>query len=172
MIDTINREIYDRVLEALGDIAAENRRLTQELAKALKENREKAAETLGHRILTNTGGLTIRRLFEVSLRRSSRWHGKARRWTVLEWAGAMCGEAGEAANIAKKIQRVRDNISRGDEDIADLKSKLVAELCDILLYMPMLIDSIWTKEVEVRFEKILIDTFNKKSEEYGYPERL
>lgn len=84
----------------------------------------------------------------------------------------MCGEAGEAANIAKKIQRVRDNISRGDEDIADLKSKLVAELCDILLYMPMLIDSIWTKEVEVRFEKILIDTFNKKSEEYGYPERL
>ena len=26
-------------------------------------------------------------------------------WNALEWAGAMCGEAGEAANLCKKLRR-------------------------------------------------------------------
>jgi hypothetical protein len=44
---------------------------------------------------------------EMSVSRANRWHGgDFRQWSGLEWAGAMCGEAGEAANVAKKLRRV------------------------------------------------------------------
>ncbi len=33
-------------------------------------------------------------------------------WNPLEWAGALCGEAGEAANIAKKLRRRRVQYQR------------------------------------------------------------
>lgn len=70
----------------------------------------------------DTGGLTIKRVQTISTLRSRRWHKDGENeWSVLEWTGSMCGEAGEAAgaylalamcnqagesaNTAKKIRR-------------------------------------------------------------------
>src|SRR5882724_4498362 len=44
--------------------------------------------------------LTFGEVIRANLSRVERWHSLAS-WSPLEWAGAMCGEAGEAANFAK-----------------------------------------------------------------------
>lgn len=64
-------------------------------------------------------------------------------WSLLEWAGAMCGEAGEAANIAKKIKRQDqghggDWAKRRDPDAAALRQMLAKELGDVLAYAALL----------------------------------
>jgi hypothetical protein len=39
--------------------------------------------------------------------RCNRWHlGGIEEWTVSDWAVAMLGEAGEAANAVKKLRRI------------------------------------------------------------------
>lgn len=53
-----------------------------------------------------------------------------RDWTLADWSNAMCGEAGEAANIVKKIRR-------GDRD-PDLLRKLGDELADLCAYIDLL----------------------------------
>lgn len=53
-----------------------------------------------------------------------------RDWTLADWSNAMCGEAGEAANIVKKIRR-------GDID-SELIRKLGDELADLSAYIDLL----------------------------------
>lgn len=53
-----------------------------------------------------------------------------RDWTLADWSNAMCGEAGEAANIVKKIRR-------GDLD-PELLHKLGDELADLSAYVDLL----------------------------------
>lgn len=107
----------------------------------------------------------------VSTRRCERWHGSAglQDWSVLEWAGAMCGEAGEAANVAKKIKRelsgMKNGLSAGS--IEKLDKKLGQECADTFLYLVLLAAS-----RNIDLGKVIVETFNKKSEEYGFPERL
>lgn len=41
-------------------------------------------------------------------------------WSPLEWAGAMAGEAGEAANLCKKVRRLEEvDPAKIGEEIAD-----------------------------------------------------
>lgn len=51
-------------------------------------------------------------------------------WSVAEWTNALAGEAGEAANFAKKLKR-RDG---GPENEAKLKAALAKELADVVVY--------------------------------------
>ncbi len=55
-------------------------------------------------------------------------------WNPLEWAGAMCGEAGEAANIAKKMRR-----QLGDDPATEeLTIALGEELADVVIYADLI----------------------------------
>ena len=86
---------------------------------------------------------------------------------ALEWAGAMCGEAGEAANNAKKLWRVyfhsgmrRESPSR--ETVDELKRKILKEIGDTIIYADLLAARIgFTTEDAVRI------AFNEKSDEIG-----
>lgn len=109
------------------------------------------------------------RLNEVAAKRSVRWmHGES--WTGLEIAGAMCGEAGEAANVCKKLRRlemgVSNNVSAPPLDRMELLEKLHFELGDTIGYMLML-----CRYYGINLEQAAIDSFNKKSIEMGFPER-
>lgn len=58
-------------------------------------------------------------------------------WSALEWAGAMAGEAGEAANLAKKLRRgdftLDDQITvKGETKTA--REFLGDEIADVMLY--------------------------------------
>lgn len=118
--------------------------------------------------------LSIQQIVEQSVSRAKRWHnGNVDEWTPLEWAAAMCGEAGEAANAAKKLKRLTDNIASINEtgrnltDIPSAKQAVAKEVADTILYAVLL-----AHVVGADLEKELILVFNRKSDEYGFPERL
>lgn len=108
---------------------------------------------------------------QVNWQRALQWHESASRpWSVLEWAGAMCGEAGEAANVAKKILRL--DLGTVGNKAADLErpmlvQKLGNELADTIGYTA-LVASATGIDLEVFVKAI----FNAKSEELGFPQRL
>ena len=118
----------------------------------------------------------INEIMRINVQRSQRWHGKdgINQWSPLEWAGAMAGEAGEACNAAKKLKRLQDEIPSINEgerhfnDIANVKHHIAKEVADTILYALLLVSRIGVTD----FETILQEVYNKKSEEYGFPERI
>lgn len=122
-------------------------------------------------------GLTIRRIVTASISRANRWHnGNMNEWSPLEWAGAMCGEAGEAANAAKKLKRLACNIKsindadRHYRDSEAAKLATIKEVCDTMLYAVLVAASVGCDGEAL--EKALCDVFNQKSNEYGFPEQI
>jgi NTP pyrophosphatase (non-canonical NTP hydrolase) len=124
--------------------------------------------------ITSGLGLPIRTMQAINLARKERWHdGGSREWSVLEWAGAMCGEAGEAANVAKKLLRI-DLGLRGNE-VAEhvivereaLRAKLASEIGGVVLYCALL-----ASHAGIDLESAIITTFNAKSDALGFPEKL
>jgi len=120
--------------------------------------------------------MNLRKLTKVSLARANRWHAPngLEDWSVLEWAGAMAGEAGEAANFAKKIKRIDSNITnrkngRKQSPLkrAVLVEKFQKECADTVLYGILAIMRTGGDPVEV-----IRNVFNNKSAEYGFPERI
>ena len=87
-------------------------------------------------------------------------------WSHLEWAGAMCGEAGEASNVAKKLKRIDTGMSYAnrdnDRDRPILIDKLGREYADTILYALL-----GLSKLGVRAEDILREVFNAKSDELG-----
>lgn len=124
--------------------------------------------------------LTLVAIVEANLSRVEKWH-SLESWSPLEWAGAMCGEAGEAANAAKKLKRVTDQIANEDGRLfgqqmslgdqgALYRAQVIKEYADTLIYGVLLCASVGATPEEI--EQTVRDVFNKKSEEYGFPERL
>jgi len=115
----------------------------------------------------------IKTVQETSVKRAIRWHGSLAEWSTLEWCGAMAGEAGEAANVAKKLRRHDQEIYNGhqtDFNVLNreaLREKLRQELADVFLYLVLC-----AAREEIDLESAIVEYFNKKSEEAGFPERL
>lgn len=113
---------------------------------------------------------TIGYITDLSHTRAMRWHGEAHPWSVLEWAGAMCGEAGEAANVAKKILREESGMQNGvttGKTKEQLDEMFGNELADVFLYLVLCANN-----RGLNLGEYIIKVFNRKSEEYGFPERL
>jgi NTP pyrophosphatase (non-canonical NTP hydrolase) len=124
----------------------------------------------------------LQHLQHVSKNRADRWHDTGHpeaKWSLLEWAGAMCGESGEAANVAKKIKRIDSRMwntafvesvpSQTNEATVRLmyQDKLAREVADSILYGLLILS-----ELNVDAEEILRTVFNEKSIDAGFPERV
>lgn len=83
-------------------------------------------------------------------------------WTILEWAGAMCGEAGEAANVAKKFRR-------GDFDFDNPShvDALADELADAIIYADLV-----AARAGIDLGEAVRTKWNKTSAKIGYAGRL
>jgi hypothetical protein len=116
-------------------------------------------------------GHTFRSISEVNLKRAERWHkGGLEEWTTLEWAGAMAGEAGETANIAKKIRRFDQGIHGATQYKAkreELVRKLASEIAGTFMYLDLL-----AQREGIDLRRAVIDEFNIVSDREGFPERL
>ncbi len=116
-------------------------------------------------------GHTFRSISDTNLRRAERWHkGGLEEWTVLEWAGAMAGEAGEAANVAKKLRRFDQGIHAATTykmKRAELVAKLASEIAGTFMYLDLL-----AQREGIDLRRAIIDEFNRVSEREGFPERL
>lgn len=117
--------------------------------------------------------MRVREMQAINRDRANRWHGDFRNWSGLEWAGAMNGEAGEAANVTKKLKRIEDNLegnSYSDNVVTErdaLVEKLGNECADTFLYLLLL-----AARYEIDLQAAVVRRFNEKSIEMGFPERL
>jgi NTP pyrophosphatase (non-canonical NTP hydrolase) len=88
-------------------------------------------------------------------------------WSLSDWMTATLGELGEAANIVKKLNRVREGVPGNKESEAELRAKLKREIGDTFVYLDLLAQSAGFSVADAAAE-----VFNSKSEEIGYPIKL
>ena len=84
-------------------------------------------------------------------------------WSTSDWMTATFGELGEAANFAKKLNRVRDGIPGNSETPEELKQKLEAEIADTFIYLDLLAQSLG-----ICLETAVMKKFEKTSRKIGY----
>ncbi len=85
-------------------------------------------------------------------------------WSLSDWFTATVGELGEAANIAKKLNRVRDGIpGNGDVSEAELRTQLADEIADTFIYLDLLAQSEGIDLTEAVRSK-----FNRTSAKVGF----
>lgn len=92
-------------------------------------------------------------------------------WTLLEHAGEMTGEAGEAANVAKKIRRgwktkktkqgSKKRVPHSDKDISSLKDHLAEEIADTIIASIVL-----SIAADIDIESAIVDKFNEKTADW------
>lgn len=112
--------------------------------------------------------LTFAELRETSLTRCERWHpGGINEWSLSDWFTATIGELGEAANVAKKLNRVRDGMTGNAESEEELRAQLADEIADVAIYLDILAAS-----EGIDLAAAVARKFNATSEKVGFPERL
>lgn len=84
-------------------------------------------------------------------------------WSLSDWMTATMGELGEAANIAKKLNRVRDGIPGNVETPEQLLEAFKEEVADVFIYLDLLAQSQGFKLADVVLAK-----FDKTSRKIGY----
>lgn len=88
---------------------------------------------------------------------------KLESWSTSDWLTAVCGELGEAANIIKKLNRVRDGIPGNKETESELKASLADEIADTFIYLDLLAQSLG-----LRMDQIVLHKYHKTSKKIGY----
>jgi NTP pyrophosphatase (non-canonical NTP hydrolase) len=113
--------------------------------------------------------LDFTHITETNASRRDRWHSEADDWTGADWSNAMCGEAGEAANVVKKLRRRETSIGStyNTPETDELLPALAEELADVILYADLL-----ASHYGLNLEEAIITKFNRVSEAQGFPERL
>jgi NTP pyrophosphatase (non-canonical NTP hydrolase) len=118
--------------------------------------------------------LAFAALAAISRTRAARWHpGGIEEWAVERWSNAMAGEAGEACNAVKKLNRIEDGIAslgeKGREytEREEAIAKVLEELADVVIYADLL-----AQRVGGNLAAAVTSKFNVVSERYGFPERL
>ena|SRR5689334_13880222 len=122
--------------------------------------------------------LTFREVSALNAKRAKRWHRGfplcEDGWTGADWSNAMCGEAGEVANVVKKLRRIETAIHQAEQgDNTDeaysamLTKKLATEIGDTFIYLDLL-----AQFYGLRMENCVTDTFNRVSKREGFPEKI
>lgn len=88
-------------------------------------------------------------------------------WSLSDWITALVGELGEAANVAKKLNRVRDGIPGNKETEAELREKFARELADTFIYLDLT-----AQAAGIDLPAVVAAVFNAKSEQIGSPIRF
>lgn len=84
-------------------------------------------------------------------------------WTLSDWMTAAMGELGEAANVAKKLNRIRDGIPGNDKLESQLRYDLGDEIADTVIYLDLLAQSQGFDLAE-----LVVSKFNRTSKKIGY----
>ncbi len=112
--------------------------------------------------------LTFHLLRTTNLIRCARWHrGGVEEWSLSDWMTAVAGEMGEAANVVKKLNRVRDGLVGNDKSADALRDQLADEIADTAIYLDLL-----AARAGVDLAEAIARKFNRTSEKNGFPERL
>ena len=86
-------------------------------------------------------------------------------WSTSDWMVAMMGEAGEACNIVKKLNRARDGIPGNKETVGELRDMLRRELADVYIYLNLVCLSLG-----IDLSSAVPEKFEETSRKIGYVE--
>lgn len=106
--------------------------------------------------------ITFAEIRELNKARQLEWDGDTQ-FSMLFFSNAMCGEAGEVANVVKKLERARLGLPGSEatkEDLAD-------ELADVLTYVDLL-----ANRAGINLGDAWVKKFNKVSDKYGMKTRI
>lgn len=111
--------------------------------------------------------LTFDALRRQNAQRHVRWSDD--QWSGGDWSNAMCGEAGEAANVVKKLRRHETGgvVQYNTPSPAELHGALGMELADVVIYADLL-----ALYYNVDLGHAVTEKFNLVSMAQGFPERL
>lgn len=117
--------------------------------------------------------LDINHFRQVNRERSQQWHRNTEGWGIDQWNTAFIGEYGEAMNNWKKMTRVRDSIRGRDSEtnLHVLGLALMTELADAFTYFDLLVEEA-EAQTGLKFDQVLVNKFNKVSEQFNFPQRL
>lgn len=110
---------------------------------------------------------SIREMQAVNAARSARWMAGSPGWTTLEIAGELAGEVGELANVCKKLRRSEMGVPGNKVSDEDLLVQARSEMADVFIVLMLT-----ASKLGVDLHEAVRDTFNAKSEQMGFPERL
>lgn len=84
--------------------------------------------------------LTFAQLREANVGRQGPdgWNQSLESWSFTDWLTATAGEIGEACNVVKKLNRVRDGLPGNTRSSGELLLDLALELADAVLYLDLL----------------------------------
>ena len=83
-------------------------------------------------------------------------------WSLSDWMTATLGELGEASNVAKKLNRVRDGITGNAETPDELREMLADEIADTFIYLDLLAQS-----QGINLANAVSAKFNRTSDKIG-----
>lgn len=114
--------------------------------------------------------MTFEKFSRVNLERCKAWHPGFPNdaWTGADWSNAMCGEAGETANVVKKLRRAECGTPGAvDPDYGELLADLADEIGDVYAYLDLL-----ASYYEIDIEEAIRNKFNFISDREGLPNKL
>lgn len=116
--------------------------------------------------------LTFAQVTVANTSRAARWHPGFpfdNNWTGADWSNAMCGEAGELANVVKKLRRLETGAVPGPSDpgVEELRQMLADEIGDVFAYLDLL-----ATYYGIHLPTAIASKFNRISERQDFPERL
>lgn len=116
--------------------------------------------------------LTFDKVSEANKVRCNRWHPgfpDDNTWTGADWSNATCGEAGEMANVVKKLRRLETGTGPGVDDPPEdvLRSMLADEIADVFTYLDLL-----ATFYGIDLPAAVVAKFNRVSVRQGFPDRL
>jgi len=136
-------------------------------------------------------GLDLAVLAEVNAERCRRWHPRSSvAWSLADWSNALCGEAGEAANMVKKLRRIETRTDTGpwghesprgsgitvphdrDSQSRILSKGIGLELADVVIYADLLAQELTRRYDGYSLSDLVITKFNAVSHREGFPEQL
>lgn len=112
--------------------------------------------------------LTFNALRATNVARCHRWFdGGLANWSLSDWGVAFGGEAGEALDAIKKLNRDRIGAAGNQVDAAQLVENLADELADTVIYADLV-----AAYMGIDLGAAIARKFNRVSEKRGFPERL
>jgi NTP pyrophosphatase (non-canonical NTP hydrolase) len=88
-------------------------------------------------------------------------------WSPSDWLVATMGELGEAANLVKKLNRIRDGVPGNNKTETEIRAALRGELADTFIYLDLLAQALGFSLADA-----VCAAFDRKSAAIGYPGRL
>lgn len=110
--------------------------------------------------------LTFKKLREANSPRCKQWLNGVT-WSLSDWGVAMAGEAGEACDAIKKLNRLRDGMITQENNKQKLTIDLAKEIADTIIYADLLAEA-----AGIDLEEAIVNKFNEVSDRFGFEQKL